>query len=214
MSRGDTNEIVDHYETLLSNAAAKRENQRSLDRPLSYNSISLDDEEESETADFTPGNPNLRRGAGGARIERVELLDDHGGSIEKTAPETNLTVRVHVRYAKTVDNSDVGITLHNDVGLDVFSTSTALEKTPIGVRRAGETVTVDFTFRVPLKHGRYSVAAAVSRPEGKELDRVGVAAAFRITRPSDREAFEGMVHLPTRVEVFEPDRVLQRKTPG
>ena len=78
---------------------------------------------------------------------------------------------------------------------------------------------VDFTFQVPLKHGRYSIAVAVSHPESKDsyLDRIGVTATFKVSHPpgrDGRDAFPGLVHLPTQVEIFEPDGVRQRKPSG
>jgi hypothetical protein len=115
---------------------------------------------------------------------------------------------------ETVDDSLVEILLQNDLELDIFSTNTALEGVPIGRRHAGEQVTVDFTFRVPLKDGRYSVAATASHSGSRdsELDLSGATAAFDVSRPAGEDASSGgLVHLPTRVEVFEPDKVLKHK---
>jgi hypothetical protein len=144
-----------------------------------------------------------------ARIQNVELLDGRGSKVSVVAPSSNLTVRVHALYMEAVDDSVVNIVLRNEVGLDVFSTNTILEKTPIGERRVGERVIVDFTFPIPLKEGLYSVSAVVSHPESKEvyLDWLGASAVFKVSSPSDRDEFPSLVHLPTQVKVFEPDRV-------
>ncbi len=123
---------------------------------------------------------------------------------------------MHLQYVKDVNDSVVNIILRDKVGLLVFSTNTTLEKTSLGERHAGERVIVDFTFQVPLKPGRYSVAVAVSHPESKDShqDWIGVAATFTVSRPPGRDAFPGLVHLPTQVEVFEPDRVQEHEPAG
>ena len=108
-----------------------------------------------------------------------------------------------------MDDSLVDIALRNRNGIDVFSTSTNLEETPLGSRRAGERIIVDFTFRVPLQQGNYSVHISVRHPEkkGRPLDWIDVAAVFKVLHLSTQGRFKGLVHLPTQVKIFEPDRV-------
>ena len=84
----------------------------------------------------------------------------------------------------------------------LFSTSTALEGIPLEEMQKGERVVVDFTFKVPLRQGRYSISAgARAGSEDSYLDRVDVAITFRIKRPRDRKPFQGIVHLPTEIKV-------------
>lgn len=191
ISRGDTNEVIDNYRELVSREAEKRKNRRGLEVDSAF-----------ELA--TPNFESPRRGTGEARIQAVELLDEGGRPTDVVSPESNLTVRVHAHYAKAVDESAIGIVLSNEDGLDVFSTNTTLEKTPIGSRRADERIVVDFTFPAPLRNGRYSVAVS-QKSKGSDLDRIDVAAVFKVPRPSSRGAIEGLVHLPTQVRLFEPD---------
>ncbi len=214
VSRGDTSEVVKHYESLLSDTAVQQRNRLNPDQTPAYR-LAQDSEDELGTPDVKGGlapnnkNPSLRHGTGDARIQNVELLDSHGRPVDVVAPESNLTARVHLQYMKAVDDSAVEIILRNEAGLDVFSTNTTLEKAPLGRRRTGERVIVDFIFRVPLKHGRYSIAAAVALSESEDLhlNWTGAASVFTVSRPSDRGAFAGLVRLPTQVKVFEPDRM-------
>jgi ABC-type Fe3+/spermidine/putrescine transport system ATPase subunit len=210
ISRGGTDEVIEHYQALLSRAAARRKDRLGLDRPVDDKTAQDEDEPRTPSSKknsvLTDKSPSFS--TGDVRIHNVELLDDHGRPVDVITSESNLTVRVHVRYMKAVDDSVVSIDLQNDVGLDVFSTNTTLEKTPVGRRQAGERVIVDFTFQVPLKHGSYAVAAAVSHPvsEDSHPDLGGATATFQVSPLSGRNAFTGLVHLPTRVAVFEPDR--------
>lgn len=217
MSRGDTNEVIEHYQALISKAAAQRKNQRGLDQPPDHETAKVKLGTPAFKEDFALDNksPSPRHGKGNARIQNVELLDDIT-PVDVVAPESNLTVRLHVQYMEDVNDSIVNVSLYNDFDLEIFSTDTKLEKTPIGRRRAGERVIVDFTFRVPLKHGRYSISAGVSDADSKDsdLDWLGATAGFRISRPSGRDEFTGLVHLPTQVKVYEPDRVSEHRSPS
>lgn len=208
MAHGDTTETVDRYQALLSNAAAKRPDR-------SQRPVKLEDDQDDELAPDFRENPELedrsarfRHGTGEARIGNVEVLDERGGAATVVDPDSTVTVRVHAQYLQDVEDSVIRISLRNKTGLDVFSTSTNLEKKPIRRRRAGDKIVVDFSFRAWLKHGPYSVAAGVSPGENKNayLDWIDVAAAFEIGRPVGRGGFGGMVHLPTEVVIFEPER--------
>jgi ABC-2 type transport system ATP-binding protein len=89
---------------------------------------------------------------------------------------------------------------------ELFSVSTALEGIPLEEMEKGERVVVDFTFKVPLRRGRYSLSAGV-RASGEDsyLDRVEVATSFRIARPLDRKPIQGIVYLPTEIKVHAPE---------
>ncbi len=221
ISYGDTDEVVDRYHALMAKAAVRRNARPAFDRPPAYERTRAG-QDKSGTPGFKENptldnrSPNLRQSVGNARIQNVELLDDRGRPVNVVAPESDLTVRVHAQYAEALDDSVISILLRNEVGLDVFSTNTILENTPIGKRRAGERVVVDFTFPVPLKHGRYGVVATVSHPESKEvyLDLVGVTATFEVSHIGGRSALPGLIHLPTKVEIFEPNKVSKPEDPG
>ena len=220
VSRGGTSQVIDEYQSMMSNIAAQRQNRSSSDRSSERGKL-RDGKAGAGTPDLgknsvTDQNLGLRHGTGEATIQNVELLDDHGSPVDTVTPQSNLTVRTHVQYVKDVDDSVVNIVLRNEAGLDIFSTDTALEKTPVGKKRAGEQVVVDFTFQVPLKQGRYSIATAISRSESNDLhlDWMRVAAVFKVSYPSDRSAFPGLIHLPTQVRVFEPDRAQEPRSSG
>jgi len=123
------------------------------------------------------------------------------------APNSAITVRVDLEYLEDVEESDLVITLHNDkMGLKVFSTSTTQEGIPLKGIKKGERAMIDFTFKVPLQHGRYSISAAArSGSEDMYMDRTDPATVFRIARPKNGGPFRGIVHLPTEIKVHAPE---------
>jgi ABC-2 type transport system ATP-binding protein len=89
---------------------------------------------------------------------------------------------------------------------ELFSASTALEGVPLEDMVKGKQVVVDFTFKVPLQKGRYDISAGVRALGDADsyLDRIEVAATFRVARPKDRKRFRGAVYLPTEIRVHSP----------
>ncbi len=215
VAQGDVAETADHYQALLANAQAKRgRNLLGSDgKPVDYQMDNEEGEsfaepEFKENPDLERRARRLRHGTGEARISNVEILDEEESPIKEVSPDSTITIRAHLEYRESVENSVLGITLRNKAGLDVFSTNTNLEKQRLGRRRKGERVVVDFTLGVPLKHGPYSVTAFVSYAANQPLymDWVDVAAVFEIARPEGRGPIPGLFHIPTDVEIHSLDR--------
>jgi ABC-type polysaccharide/polyol phosphate transport system ATPase subunit len=208
LAHGDTSETVDRYQALLSNAASKEGNSdldttRLPDSEMDNEEPGTPEFEEDPKLESRPS--RLRHGTGEARIQNVEMLNERGEQIETVMPESTTTVRIHVEYMEEVNASVIGFILRNKTGLDIFSTNTKHENAPIGKRRPGDRVIVDFSFQAPLRHGPYSIAAAVE--SGKKgagpLDWIDVATALRIERPDTGGNVKALIHLPTKVKVFE-----------
>ncbi|CAN5469045.1 ABC transporter ATP-binding protein [soil metagenome] len=203
VSHGPTSETVDFYEALLSSASSDKEGLAEFLRES--------DEEDPLAAPEFRRDPSLakrrRHGSGEVEIENVEVLDERRRRAELIAPDTPMTVRVHLGFKEVTGGGILRITLRNQTGLDVYSTTNILEGKPLGRREAGERAIMDFTFRPSLHHGPYSVGAAFSVPPNRNayLDRIDVAAAFEIDRPKDRHAYGGLAHLPAEVSLFDPD---------
>jgi ABC-type polysaccharide/polyol phosphate transport system ATPase subunit len=215
MAAGETTEIIEQYQELVSSIRAQnKKNGRTDGGQSPDHGILVPDEEGEgledrafkEDSDFERRVEHLRSGTGEARIRNVEVLDEHLRPVEAVAPDSTVTVRLHLEYLEAVKESDLTITLRNKAGLKVFSASTALEKVPLKGMEKGERVIVDFAFKVPLRHDLYSVTAtARAGREDLHLDRVDAATAFKITRPLDRSPFWGIVHLPTEIKVHAPE---------
>jgi ABC-2 type transport system ATP-binding protein len=221
VTSGDPSEVVTRYRDLIESKQEKNPRTDKRDRQLGevIQHEGEEDFEESPTSrnGLTRGGESasiLHHVTGDARIQYVELLDENQEQIDAVASGCPLTVRVHLQYMKSVSDITLGITLRDDNGLDVFSTSTTEENTPLGQRKEGERVTVDFKFEVPLRSGSYSVDAAVFTPGGENLylDRVDGVATFGITRSHEGRSARGLVHLPTAVEIHNPEG--QREKPS
>ncbi len=194
IAAGETTEVINQYQALTSSIEAERKNPRTGGGQGPDGDVVPDEEE-------------------GAKIQNVELLDEYLCPIDTVPPtvphDSTVTVRVHLEHLEAVKDSVVGITLRNEKNkkLKVFSTSTAtLKGVPLKNVEKGERVMVDFTFKVPLKDGLYSVTAGAyaGSEELLLLDRAKAVIVFNIAPPQDESLFGGMVHLPTEVKVHAP----------
>ncbi len=128
-------------------------------------------------------------------------------------PGSTVTIRVYLEYLEDIEESELIVTLRNKAGLEVLSYSTADEGVPLKGMEKGEQIVVDFTFKVPLQHGVYNVTAdARIESEDLYLDRAETATNFRITRPSDRNPYRGVVYLPTEITVRTPEGTKQDRS--
>jgi hypothetical protein len=209
MTSGETTEVIAEYQALVAKLQTQRKRQRKGggDGQVPEDVAIPDEEELGLEEDDANRVARLRSGTGEARIRSVELLDENLDPIErKVDPDSAVTVRVQLEYLDAVKESELTVTLRNKAGLEVLSASTADDGAPLKEMEKGEQVVVDFTFKVPLQHGVYLVTAdARVASEDLYLDRVEAPTRFRITRPSDRNPYRGVVHLPTEIKVHSPD---------
>jgi ABC-2 type transport system ATP-binding protein len=206
MTTGEPTEVISEYQALVSSLQTQRKKRRKGGDGQVPDDVAIPDEEDLAAEDEGRV-ARLRGGTGEAKIRSVELLDERLRPIErKVDPDSTVTVRVHLEYLEAVKESELIVTLRNKAGLEVLSASTADDGAPLKEMEKGEQAVVDFTFKVPLQHGVYLITAdARVASEDLYLDRVDAPTRFRITRPSDRNPYRGVVHLPTQIKVHSPE---------
>jgi len=226
VATGEPADVVDRYRDLLDNSQdAKKGNAataRAGDREsqLDY-SIEHEDEEDTPFRDgargVRNGGPNgnangkpngvaIPRPSGEATVLGAGLTDWNGGAVRAVASGAGVTARVDLQYLRAEGESVVDLVLRDGDGLEVFATSTEEEGAPLGPRAAGERLSVDFSFAVPLRPGRYAVDVAVRAPRegGVCLSRAEAVATLEVLAPEDGRRVRGLVDLPTEVRVLEP----------
>jgi len=158
-----------------------------------------------EDPDF-PRRPNLfRHGTGDARIQNVELLDECGRPTDVVEFDRPVTLRVHIEFLKDVSSPVLGFLLRDRLGVDILGINTFAEGVPLGDRKAGEKLVVDFTTRLPLRPGYYSVAPALAYDAvtPRYLDWVDNALIFLLSAPSTKMPIYGLVYLNADIRVHQ-----------
>jgi ABC-type polysaccharide/polyol phosphate transport system ATPase subunit len=205
ISHGSPEEVVGRYEEIIARSQEMMEaGLGELDEELDYE-LEHEDEEDTPIKDDGAGKArNARSVVGGAEILGLELLDEKEQPVSALPSGATLTVRVSLRYDEAMEDSTLGITLRSKKAkLEVFSTDTELEGVPLGPKDAGEQVTVDFTFVVPLGSGAYKIDASLTDPQvdGSDVARTKNAATFKVTQNGTLAPVRGLVDLSTDVEI-------------
>jgi ABC-2 type transport system ATP-binding protein len=205
ISHGSPEEVVGRYEEIIARSQEMMEaGLGELDEELDYE-LEHEDEEDTQIKDDGAGKArNARSVVGGAEILGLELLDEKEQPVSALPSGATLTVRVSLRYDEAMEDSTLGITLRSKKAkLEVFSTDTELEGVPLGPKDAGEHVTVDFTFVVPLGSGAYKIDASLTDPQvdGSDVARTKNAATFKVTQNGTLAPVRGLVDLSTDVEI-------------
>jgi ABC-type polysaccharide/polyol phosphate transport system ATPase subunit len=195
ISSGDPESVVTEYRDLLESSNSKKAAQSERDRDLDY---ALDHEDEEDMPTFAAGKGRNASARPAGRVE-IELLDGRREPATSVPSGGELTVRARVRFAEAVRDGEVSVAVRDHSGTLLYATSTDLEGTALGARAKDESVTVDFTFGVPLPPGRYGADVSAS---GDGLAPEYGEATFEVVA-GDEVGDRGPIPFPTTVEVHE-----------
>lgn len=151
------------------------------------------------------GIPNIdhRYGDGRAEILGIAVLSEQGERLGALGPGSTIVVRISVRAKAALERPIIGFLFRNHLGMDLFGTNTARERTELAPMRAGEVCTVDFHVDLPVLYAAYfSFSPAVADGTLEEYttcDWIDNAVVLQMERA--REAIYGQQHLPCRVVV-------------
>ncbi len=142
--------------------------------------------------------PSSRRGDGRAQVAAIKIRDESGRPTTTVRSGESITVSAELRFLEPVENPVAGMLIRNRIGICVYGTNTELEQTPIGFRRAGEAVTVEFQFACDLCPQEYTVTVASHDPNGAEHDWLEDALLFSVI---DSRYTAGIANLRAKVTV-------------
>jgi len=148
--------------------------------------------------------PNVddRWGNGDATVLGIQLLDETGRVPENLYHGDMLTVRVSVRFNRSVEQPIIGIIMRNRLGEEISGNNTSVENFELPIAKAHQIYTVDFHLHLPvLQPGNYSFTPAVSN--GTHLDFVVcdlVENAMSLTL-KERETVYGYMKMSCRIEL-------------
>jgi ABC-2 type transport system ATP-binding protein len=269
MATGETTEVIEKYQALVEGIRQAKKRKRMDGGQPPDQAVVVEKPREGPTFTEDPAfdrwAEHVRSGTGEARIRKVEVLDRQLRPVKTVTSGSTVTVRVYLEYLRAVKDSELLITLCEEVTRaelrrremtsqfcgpnlgyvlelyeryrenpesvdeqsreffknwsppraeanghapvvagELFSASTTLEEIALKDMDKGERVLADFTFKIPLRKGRYSITAAARAGGGDSyLDRVERAIFFRIKNPQKvkRPRSQGLLRLPTASKV-------------
>lgn len=157
--------------------------------------------------DLRPGardaDGSFRHGDGQGELVDLQLLGADGAPTTCVCVGDVCTLRVTARFAADLEQVIVGFNCTDRLGTVVIGTNTLVARQELRHIRAGETVTVEFNFSLPLRPDQYAFTVALGYdPQSLQyLDWIDRALTVQVIDPSDHPAGLGLLAAEVRVAV-------------
>jgi lipopolysaccharide transport system ATP-binding protein len=148
VSRGDPEEILDHYNALV----AKRSSRGTAFRMERLKSA-------------TPHVSTRHSGNFMAVITDAGLLNKQGERITAAFSGQEIKVYVKTFFLGDVDNPTIGFLIKDRLGNEIFGTNSYMLGRDLGKYRSGETLELNFSFPMNIGPGEYTLTAAAHAME-------------------------------------------------
>lgn len=140
---------------------------------------------------------SYRHGDEFSKISSVELLNHRGEKATALTSGEPATIRITATFHHDCQDPIFGMLIRNRMGLDVYGTNTRVEKKPLGLVHAGETIEFDFRFDCLLSRQEYTLTVATQHWDGASQDWIDDVLSFTVIDPKETA---GMVQLRTEME--------------
>jgi lipopolysaccharide transport system ATP-binding protein len=168
-------------------------------------------ESTSQPAEDTAIQKNLikakksRRGNRKALIEEINLLNQFGESCGESPVfgfNEEVTLVVGVKVYEPLQECIVGFFVCDKNGNEVIGSNTFEENYPISKLQPGETITIEFKFKLPLRTGSYSLTVAGAENYAAiSFDWIDNAMVFQVLPPDTGKRIHALVDQPMIVDV-------------
>ncbi|MEP6962462.1 MAG: Wzt carbohydrate-binding domain-containing protein, partial [Acidobacteriota bacterium] len=142
--------------------------------------------------------PSYRRGDGRAEVIGVETVGEAGKPTIVWKSGEMVSVRATVRFHEAVPEPVLGLMIRTQIGFEVYGTNTQLERVNMGPRKAGEKITVVFSFLCDLCPHAYTLTLASHDPDGTAHDWLDDAVAVTVV---DERYTAGVANLRARIKL-------------
>ena len=142
--------------------------------------------------------PSDRYGDRRAEVLSIETLDGNGNPTIVWKGGEMVQVRAKVLFHETVALPVLGMMIRTRIGFEVYGTNTEVQSAEFGPKKAGDTVTVVFSFRCELCPLAYTITIASHDPDGTAHDWLDDAVAITVT---DNRYTAGVANLRAKVTI-------------
>jgi lipopolysaccharide transport system ATP-binding protein len=151
---------------------------------------------------------NGRSGTNEAEITAVDLLDETGSPSSRFGFGAKATVRIHLELKQDLEFL-VGYHIRDNHNLTLLCTGTFTELGKVLRGAAGDRLIVDFETALPLRQGRYNIAALISTKylvnrTAQFVDWVEPVVVFEML-PREPQVIWGAVYFPNKVRLWHAE---------
>lgn len=199
ISEGDPNTVVNEYSKLLSvreEAYLMRTSRKLMAEKVRF-------ERTPETSS------EYRYGSGDADITDFKIVDDEGNPAMVLEHGKTYTIRSTAKFHRSVKDPVMGMVIKTIKGYDVTAVSTHSANVPIGPVEIEMEVTTEFSQKICLNPGEYTLSVGVSENTETHIrpfDRRREVLAFKVVGKS--KSF-GQIDMGTTVKVVEKNIVTE-----
>lgn len=146
-----------------------------------------------------------RRGNRKALIEEVKLLNRFGefcGESPIFGFNELVILEVNLKVYESLSECIVGFFICDKNGNEIIGSNTFEENHPIGKLEPGDTITISFKFKLPLRPASYSLTvAAAENYAAISFDWIDNAMVFQVLPPDTGKRINALVDQPMQVDV-------------
>ena len=181
LSMGSPEQVTNRYLNLIAEKIAEEEKVRPA--PVQQSGVS-------------------RHGSGEGKVMSIEILVNDS-PVEVVSFGEQVTFRFHLEYFANVPDSILGFFIRDRYGNDLIGINTHEEGKPIGPRKKGDRLAIEFTLPLFLREGNYSVSPGLSyHPiDPRYLDWFDNAAFFQMNAPIHR--VHGFFWVPNEIKITD-----------
>ncbi len=203
MMREEMNEEQRRFSPAPPENSERQENTPALSHPDTEFRLKKSDEFSRRVSQF-------RYGTGEARITYVELLNMGDEPISIVGFNQNVKIRIYFEAYKQKLLS-VNFNVMDDKKNQITGTNFLLAGQPLLEAGSGNSYQIDYSIRLPLQEGRYSIQMSLTEPRILEqtsnfVDFIDDAIVFEISR-WERSRVWSKVYLFPSVEIIIPSQV-------
>lgn len=197
---GSTEDVTNYYLNLM---AQKIAGQAALEEGPNGSGAEVPAEAREFVANLQDSPRIHRHGSGEGKIRGVQILNSANAPADHAEFGEEITFRFFLEYLADVPESILGFFVRDIYGNDILGINTHEEGRPLGARKKGDRVVVDFRLPLRLREGSYSISPgfSISRTEPRYLEWIDNAAFFQMEKPKDGRLVHGFFHVPNEVSV-------------
>ncbi|MBK1692012.1 ABC transporter ATP-binding protein [Ectothiorhodospira mobilis] len=193
---GRPKHVVDHYHALLLQKAHGGDTPVTVHRP----------------GEETMDTPALA-GTGEVELLAVRIRDDRGQTVAHITSEQRITVSIHLRARRSLDDPHYGFGLRNRFGQSVFETNTSCAGIATAPLAAGETVVIHWQLEANLAPGHYAITVGVANRAhsigafDETLLFVHDAALLEVGLNPDAIRYDGFYNMRPGIHIERPEEM-------
>jgi len=196
---GSPEEVTNRYLSLVAEKIAKED-----PLPPAEENVSISEVDIVEFPAGLPETPKMHsHGSGQGRIRGIQILNSKLDRVQRISFGEEVTFRFFLEYCADVPVSGLGFYIRDRYGNDIVGINTFEEQTPLGTRKKGDRLIVDFKLPLYFAAGSYSVSPGFSYDpsEPRYLEWIDNAVFFEMEKPLSGKQIYGFAYIPNQVSV-------------